>query len=118
MTGGRVVLDVFSLAAFRQREEAARYEHRLMDGFWSSGDYFGFLNTCKYDNEKVILDKYTIVEEGRTFEVYNWLQYFSPKSIAREFEENGFKILEFYGDLTGRPYTDQSLEIALVAAKK
>jgi SAM-dependent methyltransferase len=115
--GGAVLVDVFSLQAFRNREEVTRYEPLLLGGFWSSQDYYGFLNTFKYEKEKVILDKYTIVEKNRTWEVYNWLQYFSPESTGREFEENGFKILEIFADVAGRPYTNQAEEIALVAVK-
>ncbi len=36
-------------------------------------------------DEKVILDKYTIVEESNTKTIYNWLQYFSIPSLNNEF---------------------------------
>lgn len=39
------------------------------------------MNIFKYDDAKVVLDKYTIVEENRTCEVYNWLQYFDPERL-------------------------------------
>lgn len=60
--GGAVLLDVYSLTAFDQREETARYEANLLGGFWSPNKYYGFLNTFVYGNEKVVLDKYAIVE--------------------------------------------------------
>ncbi|OQY54897.1 MAG: SAM-dependent methyltransferase [Desulfobacteraceae bacterium 4572_88] len=56
--GGSVLLDVYSLNAFRQIGETARYEHMLLNGFWSSENYYGFLNTFKYDEEKVILHEF------------------------------------------------------------
>jgi len=58
--GGYVILDVYSLNAFEEREEIAKYETNILNGFWSPNKYHGFLNTFKYDREKVILDKYTI----------------------------------------------------------
>ncbi|MHC4542859.1 MAG: SAM-dependent methyltransferase [Planctomycetota bacterium] len=58
--GGSVLLDVYSLTAFDQREETAVYEADLLNGFWSPNKYYGFLNTFKYESEKVVLDKYTI----------------------------------------------------------
>lgn len=62
---------MYSLSAFEQKEEVAIYEVNQLDGFWSPNKYYGFLNTFKYDEEKVALDKYTIIELDRTREVYN-----------------------------------------------
>ena len=114
---GAVLLDVYSLNAFDQREEVSTYEHRQLDGFWSKEEYYGFLNTFKYEEEKVILDKYTIVEKACTKTVYNWLQYFSPDHLKKEFDENGFKIEEFYSDVAGKPFNSKSMEFAVVARK-
>ena len=114
---GAVLLDVYSLNAFDQKEEVSTYEHRQLDGFWSKEDYYGFLNTFKYEEEKVILDKYTIIEKARTWTVYNWLQYFSPDALRKEIEVNGFKIEEFYSDVAGKPFNSKSTEFAIVARK-
>jgi len=48
--GGSVLLDVCSLAAFDQREEAATYQVNLLNGFWSPNKYHGFLNIFKWFN--------------------------------------------------------------------
>jgi len=115
--GGSVLLDVYSLRAFEQREEAATYEANLLNGFWSPNKYYGFLNTFKYEQEKVVLDKYTLIEASRTRTVYNWLQYFSREAIEREFVECGFTVEEFFSDVAGSPFDPESAEIALVAKK-
>jgi SAM-dependent methyltransferase len=116
-SGGSVLLDVYALKAFDQREEARTYDHKLLNGFWSSKDYYGFLNTFKYDKDKVILDKYTIIEESRTRVIYNWLQYFSLESLKKEFEENNFKIDECFSDVSGTLYDEKSSEFAVVAKR-
>ena len=114
---GSVLLDVYSLNSFNQKEESATYELNQLNGFWSPDDYYCFVNTFKYDKEKVILDKYTIIEESRKRVVYNWLQYFSKDSLRKEFEENGFKIVELYSDVAGKTFAPESTEIAIVAKK-
>jgi len=114
---GSVLLDVYSLNAFNQREEVSTYGLNLQNGFWSPEDYYGFLNTFKYEEEKVILDKHTVIEKTRTRVVYNWLQYFSRESLQKEFEENGFKVEAFYSDVAGTPFNTESLEMAIVAKK-
>jgi len=115
--GGSVLLDVHSLNTFNGREEVATYERNQLDNFWSSDDYYGFMNTFKYDKEKITLDKYTIIEETRTRVVYNWLQYFSQDSLREEFENNGFEAQEFYSDVAGSAFFPESPDIAIVAIK-
>ena len=114
---GYVLLDVYSLVSFEQREQSAKYELNLLDGFWSPNRYYGFLNTFKYEKEKVVLDKYTIVEADRVWTVYNWLQYFSPDEIEMEFAESGFKVDEFYSDVSGSKFDAKAGEFAVVARK-
>lgn len=115
--GGSVLLDVYSLAAFEQREEVATYEANLLNGFWSPNKYYGFLNTFKYHGEKVALDKYTIVEAQRTRTVYNWLQYFTLEDLEEEFVEGGFFVDGVYSDVAGTPYDRNAHEFAVIAKK-
>jgi cyclopropane fatty-acyl-phospholipid synthase-like methyltransferase len=115
--GGSVLLDAYSLAAFEQREETALYEVNLLNSFWSPNRYYGFLNTFKYEKEKVVLDKYTIVEPARTRTVCNWLQYFSPDVLEREFVECGFSVEKLYSDVAGSPFDSETKEFAVVAKK-
>ena len=116
-SGGSVLLDVYSLKAFKQREETAMYGANLLNRFWSPNKYYGFLNTFKYEKEKVVLDKYTIVEAGRTRTVYNWLQYFGLGVLERELVESGFKVEGSYSDVAGSPFDSENEEFAVVARK-
>ena len=115
--GGYVLLDVYSLQAFKAKTEIAIYEPNLLDGFWSPNPYFGFLNVFKYESEKVSLDKYTIVEADRIRTVYNWLQYFTPEGLEKEMGASGLHIESIYADVTGSPYDRKSNEFAVVAKK-
>jgi len=116
-SGGSVLLDVYSATAFAQRKERATCQANLMDGFWSSNEYFGFLNVFKYPDEKVVLDKYTIVEKNQTRTVYNWLQYFKVKELRREFAECGLIVDETHADVAGSTYDPGGSEFAVVAKK-
>ncbi len=113
--GGFVLLDVYSLWAFEQKEEVALYEENQLNGFWSAHKYYGFVNSFKYDEEKVSLDKYTIIEPDRTRRVYNWLQYFAPEDLASEFKESGFAVKGIYSDVAGTEFDRKSNEFAVIA---
>jgi len=112
---GSVLLDVYSLSAFEQKEEVTTYEVNQLNGFWSPNKYYGFLNTFKYDEEKVAVDKYTIIELDRTRTVYNWLQYFAPEDLEREFMESGFSVTGLYSNVAGIPYDRKSADFAVIA---
>ena len=115
---GNVLLDVYSVKSYNQREEIAAYEFNHLNNFWSPEDYYCFVNTFKYCDEKIILDKYTIIEKAQTRVIYNWLQYYSVETLRREFEDNGLEVLEFYSDVCGLPYDAESLEFAVAARQK
>jgi len=115
--GGSVLLDVHSLHFFNQREESATYELNQLNSFWSPDDYYCFVNTFKYEEEKVTLDKYTIIEETGTRVVYNWLQQFSKESLLEEFTVNGFEVDGIYSDVAGTSFDPESQEITIVACR-
>ncbi len=114
---GAVLLDVYSHAAYNQREETSIFGENLQNGFWSAEKYFGFLQTFKYDDARVVLDKYTIVEADRKRTFYNWLQYFSPEELKSEFSEAGFRKFDLYGNVAGEPFHESSPEFAAVGTR-
>ena len=93
-SGGIFVFDVASLKAFEGMSEHTAFGRNSMGGFWSASDYFAFHNTYRYEHEKVSLDHFAIVEENSMWDVYNWMQYFTPKSIIAELKDNGFDVIE------------------------
>lgn len=114
---GSIILDVLSVNHFNSVNEKKTYDYSPKNGFWAPGPYYEFINTFKYDDELLILDKHTIVDKTRTREVFNWLQCYSPDSLRKEFEENGFQIEEHYSDISGTPYKQDARDIAIVAKK-
>ena len=115
--GGSLLLDVHSLNIFNEKQESATCELNQLNGFWSPNTYYGFVNSFKYDKEKVSLDKYTIIEKDRTRTVYNWLQYFSRESLTHELAENGFNVQDCFSDVAGTSFDPASPDIAVIAKR-
>jgi 2-polyprenyl-3-methyl-5-hydroxy-6-metoxy-1,4-benzoquinol methylase len=112
--GGAFLFDVYSLAYFETWEEMAAYGAGMMDGFWSAAPYYGFQNTFKYEAEKVVLEKYLILEHDRSSEYFNWFQHFDTGMLASEVEAAGLLVDAFYGDVAGEPFEPSLPEFAAV----
>ena len=86
----------------------------------TKGEPYGFAswsNADMFEEKKVLLDKYTIVDQARTRTVYNWIQCFSPESIRAEFGENRLEIEGLHGDVAGADFSPDSEEFAVVAKR-
>ena len=115
--GGKVVLDVWSRQFFNSIQEELSFDYVEKDGFWAPGPHFVFSAIHKYFTENLYLEKFTIYEEKQVNKVYNWLQSFTPEELTTEFVSNGFAILDFFSNIAGDPFSDESKEIAVVAKK-
>ncbi len=113
--GGHLLLDVVSLVALASKEETILFDERLLDGFWAAGPYYGVMRSFRYDDERIGLDHYTIFEPERRWEIYNWLQYFSPESLQAEFAAAGLRIIETCANVCGDPYDANGEEFAVIA---
>lgn len=91
---GMFVFDVASMRAFESKAESTAFGHNYMDGFWSEKDYFAFHNTYRYENQNISLDHFVIIEEHDTWEIYNWMQYYTQESITSELKANGFEVVD------------------------
>lgn len=111
---GAVVLDVYTNKGYAEREELVEYGFRSLHGFWSPNDYYSFQNTFKYDDDYVVLDKYSLFEKKREWEVYNWLQYFDLPTLKAEVEAAGLRVTEVYADVSGTPQNGGDSEMAVV----
>jgi len=114
--GGKIILDVAGIGLFTTKEETAFIEINSMGGFWAAEDYVGIQNTLVYPDDYVSLDRYLIVQPNETWQIYNWIQYFSPASIEEELRHAGFEIDQMAGDLSGMPLKSGSDLIGIIAS--
>lgn len=114
---GSILFDVHSLEYFNTASEKRAYEYVDCDGFWSQDPYYAFTNTFKYESEKLILEKHSVVEKKKTREIFNWLQCYSIQSIERELNACGLYVAEVHSDVAGRHYDSGSTEMAVIAKK-
>ncbi len=116
--GGAMFLDVPSVNYFESVVEATAIDHSPYAGFWSPEVHFVVKATHRYEEERVTLDKYTIIEPNRTREIYNWLQSFTPDSLERELAEAGLETIELLGDAAGAPHDPEASQFATVVRRR
>jgi len=114
-SGGHIIFDVAGMGSLTGKEEATIIQDKLMGGFWAAGDYVGIQRTFVYPEQHLTLDRYIIVEPSETWQIFNWLQHFSPESLEIELSYAGFAVEEMVGDLTGEPLTADGDFIGIVA---
>ena len=100
---GQIVIDVAGMGLLTGKEECIRIEDCLMDGFWAEGDYVGIQRTFVYSEEHLSLDRYLIIEPNETWQIFNWMQHFTPESLQAELCHAGFAVVKMVGELTGKP---------------
>lgn len=113
--GGRFVFDVPTVATLRLREETVEQGPNLMGGFWSAQPYHGVHHTFVYEEERVTLDRYEIVERDRTRTFSSWLQHFNVDALRAELAVAGLGIASLHGDVTGAPVPDGAEQLCVVA---
>ncbi len=116
-SGGAFVFDVDSTVAFANMAEEVSYSHSPRGGFWSAEAFFEFHNRFVYPDERVVLDKFVVVEANRTRTLFNWIQCFDPTMLAAELGEAGLRIDATLGNVTGAPFDPASPEFAVVARR-
>ena len=113
--GGRFVFDVFSPGQFAALSEGFEFGHRYMGGFWAAEDYYAFKRTTLYPDQLVSLERYLVFGERRSFEVFNWMQYYTPTSIAAELAQSGFAVEATLDIASGEPWTESATPFFVVA---
>ncbi len=94
--GGLFVFDALNENIIKNRAFSKNWEIEE-SGFWKDKPYVNFTDSYHYENEKVILDQYTICDKEENIEVYRmWNHYFSDEYIKPELLEKCFKNYERY----------------------
>lgn len=115
--GGAFLFDVHSMVALRARPEAVGHEAFEGGGFWAHGPHEVLTETYRYEDEAVILDRYTVVEGERTRVFWNWLRHYSPETLTAELAGAGLRVDALLGDVAGSPYDPAAPEFAVVAGR-
>ncbi|HGM1140240.1 class I SAM-dependent methyltransferase [Clostridioides difficile] len=114
--GGKLILDVFTINKYNNFEEIKYWEINEDGGFWSNEKYMCLQDNCKYNDYNTLEQTLVITEKDENV-FYVWNHYFSKASFLLEVENIGFKSVEFFSNVKGEAYSDDSMTMGLVLQK-
>ena len=116
--GGCFAFDVPTMAAYRQRmDESSAKWYASESGFWRQGRNFVLQDTYFYPEQSALCDLHVVLDEGGINVYRVWQTFFTPESIRRELEENGFAVEAALSGLDGGAFDPSSLEMGILCRK-
>ena len=103
--GGLFLFDVLTPLRGKGRHDVTSWDSNPAGGFWSSKPYI-CLNAENYYGEIAEGRRHVIVDECGVRGYNLWDCYFTRQSLMDEVTPAGFSEFGFYGDVTGKPYSD------------
>ena len=115
-SGGKFIVDVFTPSEYDNSPESNSWEYNDGD-FWSPIPHLCLNSLYRYDDTNTMLRQSIIITEEEV-NCYNiWEHTFTREELTLDFENAGFKNIDFYGDVTGAEYSNQGNIICVVATK-
>jgi hypothetical protein len=115
---GRFAFDVPSMNAFRNGADRAASKWYASDsGFWRPQRHFVLEKTIVYPEISVLCNFVTVLDSEGATEYPIFQTFFSPESIRKELEENGFCVEAVTSNLRGDAYDPASSELGVVCRR-
>jgi SAM-dependent methyltransferase len=114
--GGKLLLDVFSMAKYREFQELRTWNVHEEGGFWREGKYLELHEQYRY-SDNVTLEQTAVVNENDITTYYIWNCYFTKEALVKEAREAGFEHYKIFSDVAGKPYDSDSLTMAILLEK-
>lgn len=116
--GGIFLFDVFTPLKYSNHLDSTTW-HTSDGGFWRPGPHLCLETSSWFPRDNVHLQSVVVLDETLRPDVYHiWDQTYTPAQLTPLLSENDFGEIEWYGDITGQPYSDKSETIGIVARRK
>lgn len=113
---GVFVFDV-TTRANRDRAQTKPRWYTDASGFWSGEPHLVLEQSFDYPEASAWVDQYIILDTKGVKIIRNWFNDHDLASIKEVMQKNGYQIQNYWSDLTGTAYSEDSLWIGVVAEK-
>ena len=98
-----------------KEERTWKYEEK---GFWRPIPYLLLAEKIKYRKQDVLLTQYFVFDNDSNFDIYRiWDRAYTKESISKALSDGGFNDMQFYSDVTGKEYSNNSETMCIIARK-
>jgi len=113
---GKFIFDVFT--PVKRKAESSTWKDYPNGGFWNEKPHICLNNIYQYDDaDKTELHRTIIIMDDKIECINLWEHYFTKKMLLDELMPIGFRSCNFYGNIAGREYSDDSETICGVFTK-
>lgn len=113
--GGKLILDGFMKNNYRNFTERQKVSYEE-SGYWSASPYMCIERTFRYDEKCLFLEQYIVITETECKCYNNWNYAFDGDTLQNLFEKAGFTDFQFYRDVTGKAFSEDSETICIIAS--
>lgn len=117
-SGGKFIFDVFTPKHYEGKTESNSWYSCESGGFWSAEPHLCLDATYLYENNTVSADCSVVITDDGAKEYIIWDTVFTKQSLCDELESAGLFAVEFFGDICGKEYDDNSETLCCVASDK
>lgn len=115
-TNGKFIFDVFT--PLMRKKESHSWEYYKESGFFSEKPHICLESVYHYDDEDNTELRQSIVITEEAVSCYNiWDHFFTKEALLSEIQTAGFNTFEFYGDISGKEFSDSGETICGVLTK-
>ncbi|MGZ9583744.1 class I SAM-dependent methyltransferase [Paenibacillus marinisediminis] len=116
--GGTFVFDVFTPHKYRNHVDTKTW-CSYNSGFWRPTPHLCLDANYWYPEERVHLQQTIVLEDPEDMQIYNiWDKTYTIDEISSILSSIGFEDVEYYSDVTGREYEEDTEVLTVVARKK
>lgn len=113
---GKFIFDVFT--PLMRKKESHSWEYYKESGFFSEKPHICLESVYHYDDEDNTELRQSIVITEEAVNCYNiWDHFFTKEALLSEIQTAGFNTFEFYGDISGKEFSDSGETICGVLTK-
>lgn len=116
--GGKLIFDVFTPLNYANIDNKNTWEYHEDGGFWRPGAHLCLTSHFTYQEMDTYLEQVIVFDESEKVEVYRlWNRTYTCDSIQKLLNRSGFKVIDFFSNVAGEEYRDDSTTLCVVAEK-
>lgn len=116
-SGGKFIFDIFTPQNYNVKKESNTWYLNEGSGFWKDDTHLCIEAHYIYEGN-IRLNQTVVIDKNDNVDVYRiWDHYYSKDSITEVLKEAGFKKIQIFSNVAGKPYMEDSTTLCIITEK-